>query len=49
MKQPEVFSMKGQEELVCRLKKSLYGLKQSPRMWYQKFDSYTSDLGFKRS
>lgn len=29
MKQPEGFTMKGKEELVWRLKKSLYGLKQS--------------------
>ena len=27
MKQPEVFMVKGKKELVCRLKKSLYGLK----------------------
>ena len=27
MKQPEGFIIKGKEELVCRLKKSLYGLK----------------------
>jgi hypothetical protein len=27
----------------------LYGLKQSPRMWYQKFDTYILGLGFSRS
>ena len=27
MKQPEGFTMKGQEEMVCRLKKYVYGLK----------------------
>ena len=40
MKQPERFTVKGKKELVWKLKKSLYGLKQSPRMWYQKFDTY---------
>ena len=33
MKQLEGFTMKGKEELVCKLKKYLYGIKQSPRMW----------------
>ena len=33
MKQPEGFMVKVKKELVCRLKNSLYGLKQSPRMW----------------
>jgi hypothetical protein len=38
--------MKGNKELVCKLKKSMYGLNQSPRMWYQKFGSYILGLGF---
>ena len=39
MKQPKGFIVKGKKELVCKLKKSRYGLKQSPRIWYQKFDA----------
>ena len=39
MKQHGEFTLKGKKELVCKLKKSLYGIKQSPRMWYQKFDA----------
>ena len=31
MQQPQGYEVKGKENLVCRLKKSLYGLKQSPR------------------
>ena len=49
MKQPEGFTVKGKKEPVCKLKKSLYGLNQSPRMWYQKFDSCVLGLGFMRS
>ena len=49
MKQPEGYVVKGKKELVCKLKKSLYGLKQSPRMWYKKFDTYMPGLGFTRS
>ena len=31
MKQPECYIQEGKENKVCLLKKSLYGLKQSPR------------------
>jgi hypothetical protein len=49
MKQPEGYAVKGKKELVCKMKKSLYGLKQTPRMWYQKFDTYMLVIGFTRS
>eukprot|EP00253_Pinus_taeda_P031620 PITA_31620 len=49
MKQAEGFAVKGKKELVCKLTKSLYGLKQSPRMWHHKFDTFIRGLGFTRS
>ena len=48
MSQPEGFAVPGKEHLVCRLKKSLYGLKQSPRQWYQKLNETFMQLGFRR-
>ncbi|KAG6689840.1 hypothetical protein I3842_11G194500 [Carya illinoinensis] len=48
MHQPQGFSVKGKENLVCKLKKSLYGLKQTPRQWYWKFDNFMCSNGFTR-
>ena len=49
MKQPEGFIAEGQEHLVCRLKKSLYGLKQSPRCWNRALDTQLKTMGSKQS
>nr|GEW95597.1 retrovirus-related Pol polyprotein from transposon TNT 1-94 [Tanacetum cinerariifolium] len=46
MRQPPGYE---QGNKVYFLKKSLYGLKQSPRQWYKRFDEYMLSNGFKRS
>ncbi|XP_057249385.1 uncharacterized protein LOC130590830, partial [Beta vulgaris subsp. vulgaris] len=46
MSQPEGFVVLGQEDKVCKLRKSLYGLKQAPKQWYEKFDSTVVSNGF---
>ena len=34
---------------VCHLRHALYGLKQAPRVWFAKFSSTISRLGYKAS
>jgi hypothetical protein len=49
IEQPEGFDTFDRESHVCRLKRALYGLKQSPRAWYTRINSYFTGLGFTKS
>ncbi|KAK3010787.1 hypothetical protein RJ639_012601 [Escallonia herrerae] len=49
MHQPEGFVIQGKEDHVCLLKKSLNRLKQSPRQWYKRFDTFMAERGYTRN
>uniref|UniRef100_A0A1J3FNB4 Putative mitochondrial protein n=1 Tax=Noccaea caerulescens TaxID=107243 RepID=A0A1J3FNB4_NOCCA len=49
MHQPSCFVDPSKPDHVCLLKKSMYGLKQSPRAWYQRFAQFATKLGFTNS
>ncbi|KAG8492533.1 hypothetical protein CXB51_009766 [Gossypium anomalum] len=49
MQQPEGFTVSEKDDYVCLLKKSIYGLKQSSRQWYKRFNSFMTTHDFKRS
>ena len=46
MNQPEGFVIHEQEGKVCKLVKSLYGLKKALKQWHEKFDQVILSNGF---
>ena len=49
MEQPLGFVAQGEIGKVCRLRKSLYGLKQSPRAWFGKLSQAVEKFGLQKS
>ena len=45
---PRIYKVFGQHK-VCKLKKSLYGLKQSPRAWFEHFGKVVKSYGYHQS
>ena len=49
MKQPEGSQIKGNEHLVCKLRKSIYGLKRASRCWDTALHAHLCTIGFCQS
>ena len=49
MDQPKGFSIKRKEQMVFKLNKSIYELKQASRQWYLKFNDTITSFGFKEN
>ena len=49
MVQPKNFESNDSKQLVCKLKRSIYGLKQASRQWYRKFDQVITSFNFKEN
>lgn len=49
MSAPPGFTEDFAENEVCRLKRSLYGLKQSPRAWFGRFTTFMKQQNYKQS
>ena len=48
LEKPQGFEIHERESHVCRVKKALYGLKEAPRAWYLRIDSYLLSIGFQK-
>jgi hypothetical protein len=48
IEQPKGFQLLEKLDCVCKLKKPLHGLKQTPRAWYSRLDKHLYKEGFRK-
>ena len=47
--QPKGFIDPNKRDMVCKLHKALYGLRQAPREWYERLHGYLVKIGFEKT
>jgi hypothetical protein len=48
IEQPQGFEVSDRETHLCLMRKALYGMKQAPRAWYSRIDTYLLQMGFEK-
>ena len=46
--QPKSALIAGKKKLVFKMKENMYGMKQTSKQWYLKFDNFMRSSGFRR-
>ena len=46
--QPKSALIAGKKKLVFKMKENMYGMKQTSKQWYLKFDNFLKRSGFRR-